>query len=191
MLNTRDRRGVVRSRATFADSAECVLAVFDDAVDQARAAVLAACGESDTWVDAVRTALCALLAFLDRDPNRARFLVVDSFSGGSPMRARRVRLLREFADALETGRPRPPAASGDPPFGTDAVVAAAAAILHARLLEQPVPPLSPLSPSLMAWIVMPYLGVGAARGELAGETSPTSDSRARAAAAGAGSGAAL
>jgi AcrR family transcriptional regulator len=180
MLNTRDR-------ATFADPADLVLAVFDDAVEQARAAMLAACGKSDTWVDAVRAALCALLAFFDRDPNRARLLVVSSFSGESAMRARRVRLLRELADALEAGRPGPPAASADPPFGTDAVVAAAAAILHARLLEEPVPPLSPLSASLMAWIVLPYLGVGAARGELARETSPTGDSQVR----GAGSGAVL
>lgn len=59
-----------------ADPAGFVLAVFDDAVEQARAAMLAACGKSDTWVDAVRAALCALLAFFDRDPNRARFLVV-------------------------------------------------------------------------------------------------------------------
>jgi len=185
MLNTRDR-------ATFVDPADLVLAVVDDAVEQARAVMLAACGKSDTWVDAVRAALCALLAFFDRDPNRARFLVVSSFFSGEPaMRARRVRLLRELADALEAGRPGPPAASADPPFGTDAVVAAAAAILHARLLEEPVPPLSPLSASLMAWIVLPYLGVGAARGELARETSPTGDSQVRAATAGAGSGAVL
>ena len=53
-----------------ADPADFVLAVFDDAVEQARAAMLAACGKSDTWVDAVRAALCALLAFFDRDPRR-------------------------------------------------------------------------------------------------------------------------
>lgn len=35
--------------------------------------------------------------------------------------------MSSLADALEAGRPGPPAASADPPFGTDAVVAAAAA----------------------------------------------------------------
>ncbi len=157
----------------FADRTDCLVAVFDEVVEQARGEMLAAYRRREDWVQAVRGALSQLLAFLDRDANRARFMLVGSLSGEAPIRARRERLRRELAEALDAGRPRLDGTSLEPPFGPDAVVATVAAVLHGRLLQEPVPPLSPLCGSLMAVIVLPYLGVDAARGEVARAAVPS------------------
>jgi AcrR family transcriptional regulator len=153
--------------ALFANRTDCLLAVFDDASEQAERAMLAAYGVADCWIDGVRGALFALLTFLDSSPRLAHFMLVDSLAGGPPMLARRSRRLEEFARALEAERPASGIDSSVPPFGSDAVVGAVAAILHARLSDDPLSRLCDLCGSLMGMIVLPYLGAVAARGELA------------------------
>ncbi len=119
-----------------------------------------------SWIDSVRAALYALLAYLDDSPRLARFMVVESLAGDPPMLARRARLLDDLSRALESRRPASDTEMSAAPFGADAVVAAVAAILHGRLAEDPISRLRDLGGSLMAVIVLPYLGVDAARGEL-------------------------
>jgi AcrR family transcriptional regulator len=153
-------------RASFADRADLLVTVFDEAVEQLRMRLLAAYSGAGSWADGVRGALFELLFFLDAEPNRARFLVVGSLAGDPPMRTRRARLLRELAEGLESQRPAGEPDALEAPFGADAVVGAVAAIVHGRLLEDPVPPLQSLGGSLMAVIVLPYLGAAAARSEL-------------------------
>jgi AcrR family transcriptional regulator len=158
--------------AVFADRTDLLLAVFDEATDRAGSAMIAAYHAGDSWLDGVRAALSALLAFLDRTPGLARFLIVDSLGGELPMRARRGRVLDELARALDADRPASVADSSFAPFGTDAVVSAVAAILHGRLQEDPVPRLRDLGGSLTSVVVLPYLGVSAARAELSPSESP-------------------
>lgn len=152
--------------AVFADRMDCLLDVFDESANTARAAILRAYRNGEDWVDGVRGALVELLDFLDRYPRLAHFMIVRSLAGDAPMLARRARLLSELADALESGSPAPVAGTLPPPFGAEAIVGGVASILHARLLEDPMPSLIELSSSLMGVIVLPYLGVGAARLEL-------------------------
>ena len=153
--------------AAFTDRTDLLLAVFDEAIDRVGAAITAACHHgTDSWTDGVRAAVSALLAFFEENPELARFLLVDSLAGEPPMLARRSRLLEQLAQVLETGRPAAAADSSSAPFGSDAVVRSVAAILHGRLQEDPVPQLQDLSGRLTAVIVLPYLGVNAARGEL-------------------------
>jgi AcrR family transcriptional regulator len=153
--------------AVFADRTDLLVAVFDEATERAGCAMIAAYHAADCWTDGVRAALSALLAFLDCNPGLARFLIVDSLGGEPPMPARRSRVLDELARALDADRPASVADSSLAPFGTDAVVRAVAAILHGRLQEDPVPRLRDLCGSLTGVVVLPYLGVSAARGELA------------------------
>jgi hypothetical protein len=53
-------------------------------------------------------------------------------------------------------------------------VSGAASIIHARLLEDPAPSLLDLSGSLMAVLVLPFVGEGVARSELARSTASAS-----------------
>ena len=146
--------------------AERMLAVFDEGSAQVCAAMTGAYRSADCWVDAIRGALAELLVFLDHRPGLARLLIVDALVGDSAIRARRHELLAELARALEADRPRPAAGSLPAPFGGEAVVGAVASILHGRLMEKPTPSLIDLHGSLMGLIVLPYLDVAAARGEL-------------------------
>jgi AcrR family transcriptional regulator/DNA-binding MarR family transcriptional regulator len=153
--------------AVFADRTDCVLALFDALTDRATTAMAAACSGEQTWVGGVRAALTALLVALDRSPSLARFLIVYSAAGEPPMLTRRVKAIRRLARALDAGRPVELDGSVGAPFGSEAIVGAVASILHSRLLEDPVPSLAGLRGPLMGVIVLPYLGVEAAREELA------------------------
>ena len=150
----------------FADAADCLLAVFDELADDMRAWALAAYQGADTWLDGVRASLVALLGYLDRDEGIASFVVLGSYGGEAPMRTRRCELLGEVAAALDAGRPETADGGLEGRLGGEAVVGAVAAILHGRMLEDPIPKLVSLAPSIMSVIVLPYLGVAGARSEL-------------------------
>jgi AcrR family transcriptional regulator len=161
--------------AVFADRTDCLLALFDDAADRLRARMVAAYGSEGTWVDRVRAALYEMLAFLDHNPSLARFMILGSLTGDPPMLARRARLLGELARGLEVDRPAVGVDSLSAPYGSDALVAAVAAILHGRLREGAMPCLGELGAALMGMLILPYLGVEAARRELSRPAPPMSE----------------
>ena len=152
----------------FADSQDCLLAVFDSSAEDLRSSMLAAHRQARSWVDGVRAALGAVLIFLDEDPGRARFMVVEALAGDPPMRGRRDQVVADMAGELDSRRP--PSSEGaideDLQSHAQAVVGAVAAVIHARLLEEPPPKLSPLAGVLMSVLVLPYLGSVAARDEI-------------------------
>jgi AcrR family transcriptional regulator len=150
----------------FTDLTDCMLATFDMISDRLATELLAAYATQSSWVDGVRAGLLVVLDFLQASPHRARFLLGRSVPADAPMLARRERLLADLARAFDADRPQLPADALPAPFGADAVIAAAASIIDARLLEEPVPALRELTGSLMAVLVMPTLGEHAARLEL-------------------------
>lgn len=150
----------------FADCGELYTRVFDRVSARACRGMLAAYGSEGDWLDSVRAALFELLSFLDGEPGLARFLVVDSLTGDAAMLARRREVLERLAGALGDGAPSLEGASAPGAFGPEAVVHGVASVLSTRLLEQPARPTRELAGSLMATIVIPYLGVAAARAEL-------------------------
>jgi AcrR family transcriptional regulator len=162
--------------ATFADREDCLLALFDDLVERLGTAMLAAYASESSWLDGVRAAMCALLELLDSEPRLARFLILGGVSGDSALVARRRRVLADLARALEADSPAGPSAGEDLPFGSHALVSGAASIVHSRLMEDPVPALMDLSGSLMAVLVLPFVGEGVARRELAVRRDPASAS---------------
>jgi AcrR family transcriptional regulator len=134
-------------------------------------------GHEQGWTEAIRGALYELLSAIDDDPGMARFLLVGSLSGSQALRATRCEALRRLAIALERERPQTGEGALDAPFGGEAVVGAVVSILHARLLEDPVPEMKALCGPLMGVTVLPYLGAGAARGEVARVQSGTGAAR--------------
>jgi AcrR family transcriptional regulator len=150
--------------ASFADRREMLLALFDRIAARVGRKMERAYRSEPVWVDAVRAALCELLALLESRAEVARFLLVDSLQGDAAMLARRERAVGAVARVIEADHPD--SAGSTPPFGAQAVVEAAAAVLHGRLLEEPVPSLRELVGPLMGVLVMPYLDASAAREEL-------------------------
>jgi AcrR family transcriptional regulator len=171
------RAGVSRPRfyAAFAGREDLTVALFDDLGAEIGSALLAAYGMEKEWVDSVRAALRELLTLFDESPQMARFLIVSSLAGGALMLAHRASAAQTLVAALELGSPLVDPVLARPSFGAEALVGTVAAVLHARLLEEPVPPLQGLCGSLMGMIVLSRRGTIDARSELCrAETEPHS-----------------
>ena len=149
----------------FAGSQDILLALFDEISARALAQALERCHGAPTWVDGVRAALLALLRSIEDSPALGRFLLVTPLATDGPLLARRGRLLGDMAAAL--GDAAPGAGGGSSALAADSVVRTVAAVLHARLGEEPVSSLPELCAPLMGVVVLPYLGVEGARAELA------------------------
>ena len=157
----------------FSDREACLLAAFELAVERARKPTLAAYDAEPCWLDAIKAGLAALLRFLEDEPAFGRLLIVYSMSGGEQLLRRRVEVLGALADVVDRGRQ---AASADrsPPAAVtgEGVVGAVIAVLQNRLLNSEQGPVFELFGSLVSIIVLPYLGVGVARRELARPAPP-------------------
>ncbi len=158
--------------ALFGDLDALLAALFDRIVARVGRTMSRAYESEAVWVDAIRAALSELLAFLDGRPQLARFLIVESLRGDAALLARRERAVGALAAVIEADRPGTPRAA--PPFGAEAVVGAAASVIHGRLLEEPVPSLRELTGALMGVLVMPYLDAAAVREELSRPLPPAS-----------------
>jgi AcrR family transcriptional regulator len=157
----------------FSDREACLLAAFELAVRRAYEPILGAYRAEVRWLDAIKAGLAALLRFLEDEPALGRLLIVYSMSGGEQLLRRRVELLGTLADVVDRGRQEVPADRQQPAdvIG-EGVVGAVIAVLGNRLLNSEQGPVIELFGSLVSIIVLPYLGVGVARRELACPTPP-------------------
>jgi len=150
----------------FADREDCFLAAFEQTLEQGASRIRAAHAEQTSWRDAIRAGLATLLTLLDEEPGRARLCIVEAQAAGPKVLERRSQTFAELASAIDQGR-EAPRASGDPPQVTaEGLVGAVFAVIHARILEPERGSLIELLGPLMSMIVLPYLGVRAAAGEL-------------------------
>jgi AcrR family transcriptional regulator len=150
----------------FEDRDDCFLAALRDALAMAAARVVPAYETQFKWVDRVRAGLAALLCFLDEEPTIGRLLVCESLSGGRAVSAQRNEVLARLAAVVEQGRRESRDAARLPQLTGEGTVGAVLAILHRHLESEQSDPLASLANHLMAMIVLPYLGVAAARREL-------------------------
>ncbi len=182
-----ERAGVSRRTfyEIFEDREDCFLAAFDDAIARASRAVLDAYNPDTNWVERVRSALTALLALLENDPDTGWLLLVASLGGGNRALERRQRVLAQIVAVIDEGREQACNDNGLPPLTAEGVVGGVLSVLHSRLLDSPSPPtirdpggrdhegdrsvpergLIELTGPLMGMIVLPYLGASAARRE--------------------------
>jgi AcrR family transcriptional regulator len=149
----------------FSSREECLIAVLEDVValiaqDVARAGV-----EGLPWRERLRTGLWAILAFLDREPALAWVCVIEALRGGPEVLRRREELLAGLAAVVDEGRTEGARGEQCTPLTAEGVVGAAFTIVYARLLRGERKPLTGLLGELMGMIVLPYMGVAAARRE--------------------------
>ncbi len=138
-----------------------------EATERALALVLqraaAAYDRSGCWETRVRGALLALLDLFDEQPELARLCVVNAGSTDPAVRALRERTRAVLARRIDDGRNN--ARRQPPPHAAHAVLAGTIGAIRARLLEPGPPAMSELLDPLMSFIVLPYRGAAAARGE--------------------------
>jgi len=117
----------------------------------------------------VRTGLVALLAFFDDEPQLGRLLVAEAPLAGVAALERRQRLFGVLAALLDEGDARASdELTSSRALTAELVVGGVFSVIHARLLERDGSPLVELAPSLMSFIVTPYLGRSGAGAELSG-----------------------
>jgi AcrR family transcriptional regulator len=157
----------------FDDREDCFLAAFEQTLSDLRGLVTVAYQEQSGWRKGVRAGLASLLGFMDEEPSLARLCMVDALLAGPAVTERRVEVLDELAAAIERGRTAPRRGYDPPDLTAEGVVGAIFAVLHMRLIdERPQGPFTDLAPALTSMIVLPYLGEGAAREELAAPAPP-------------------
>ena len=178
----------------FTDREDCFLTAFDDGSARASHYVLDSYDPKAKWVERVRSALTALLSFLDAEHGMGQLLVVGSLGAGHHALERRRRGIAQIIAFVDEGRAESKAGEALPPLTAEGIVGGVLSVLHARLLDPTPPPATHASPaggskedspacppqrrvlepelieltgSLMSMIVLPYLGPAAARRELA------------------------
>jgi AcrR family transcriptional regulator len=151
----------------FADREECFLAAFDEGVARASRYVLDVYDPNASWAERIRTALTALLWFLDSERGMGQLLVVGSLGAGHCALQRRRRGIAQIIAIVEQGRTESKSGSELPPLTAEGIVGGVLSVLHARLVDDSREPLLELAGPLTSMIVLPYLGPAAARKELA------------------------
>ncbi|HEY2768374.1 MAG TPA: helix-turn-helix domain-containing protein [Solirubrobacteraceae bacterium] len=127
--------------------------------------MLAAYERPGRWREKLRAALMTLLTLFDREPQLARFLVVETLAAGPRVLRRRQQVLTGIITAID----RDAIGENDKvfsPLSAEAFVGAVASVIHGRLLDVDPVPLTNLVNPLMSTAVLPYLGLAAARREL-------------------------
>jgi AcrR family transcriptional regulator/DNA-binding MarR family transcriptional regulator len=162
-----ERSGV--SRRTFyeyfADREDCFIAAFEQALAHALARVKPAY-EAGSWCERIRAAVIAFLTFLDEEPAVGRVLVAESLVSGPRALARRNETIAALIRILEQGRGESKTAAELSALTGEGAIGGALAILQTRLLATDREPLLGLANQLTSMLVLPYLGVSAARREL-------------------------
>ena len=156
----------------FDDRDDCLMATLNDALAQVRGRVAFAYARGGRWHERLLNGLLAFLCALDGDPVLARLLIVESLSAGRWALERREHVVQSLTDAVDEGGQHGTVALKPTRLTAEGVVGAGLSILHGRLLVDGGgrgdrgESLLALTNSLMAMIVLPYLGTAAARREL-------------------------
>jgi AcrR family transcriptional regulator len=163
-----ERAGVSRRTfyELFNDREECFLAAFEDGLARASRYVLHAYDPTARWADRVRTSLFAALSFLDAERGVGQLLIVGSLGAGAEALERRRYVLAQITDVIDEARTEEKVGSGLPSLTAEGVLGGVLSVIHARLLDTRSVRLVELTGPLMSMIVMPYLGLDAARREL-------------------------
>lgn len=150
----------------FEGKEDCFLTVHDEVGAEFCERVLAAHDGPATWHDRVWAAGWAAMRFLEEDPIRARFLVVEVNGAGNGAQARRDRILQRLADILDGGRGELEKPESVSRCTAEIVAGAIYGTVLGRIEEGFLERGQDFLPELVYMAVMPYLGSRAAEDEL-------------------------
>jgi AcrR family transcriptional regulator len=150
----------------FAGKEDCFLGVHDELAAELCERVESAHAGASSWHDSVWAAGWAAMRFLQEDPLRARFLIVEVNGAGNGAQVRRDRFLQRIADILDGGRDeleKPDAVSRcTAEIVAGAIYGTVASKIEVGCLERGEDFLA----ELVYMAVLPYLGSRAAEDEL-------------------------
>ncbi len=168
------RAGVSESAfyEVFDSAEECLSAAFEEGLARLSAVVEAAAGREQRWLDRVRAGLVALLGFLDDEPGWGRLLVFEAPLDGAVALRCKQRVLGVLTVLMDDGSPQAIAElTCEPELTAELVIGGVFSVIRTRMLKGDGGALVELAPSLMSFIVVPYLGEAAANAELTGRST--------------------
>jgi AcrR family transcriptional regulator len=161
-----ERAGV--SRPTFyehfANKEACFLTAFDGTAARLRDRIGTAAEKGGNSLrDRLRFGLETLLHFTATEPDAARTLIVEARAGSVEVVMRRDDLLDHFAACLDAQvRELLPDAPSHSPVTAAGIVGGVESLLYARLNKGETDDLDALLPSMMYFLVLPFVGQAAA-----------------------------
>ena len=150
----------------FEDREDCFLAALDNAIGRLAKTVIPAYEQKGTWQTKIRSALTALLEYLDREPGTGRLVIVETLGAGHNALEHRRRGIAQILTIVDQGRNESKNGASAPPLTAEGVVGGVLSVLHARLTQPDPGNLIELVNPLTSMIVLPYQGAAAARKEI-------------------------
>jgi hypothetical protein len=148
-------------------------AAFEEALLRLSEAVGRVAGRERSWLARLRAGLVAVLGFFDDEPGSGRLLLCEEAAADRAVALRcEQRVLGVLAGLLEGAPARSEAPASCSALLAELIAGGVFGVIRARLLEGEGVPLVELAPSLMAFMVAPYLGQAAASVELEGRPAP-------------------
>lgn len=152
----------------FANVEECLAAVLEDVLQHAEQELANERLDRLPWLERMRLGLWWILCLVDSEPGLAKACFVHSLHGGPAVSAQRERIFALLTEAVGEGRSENARAGALTPLTAEGLVGASFSIVQARLARGGDGSLRDLHGELLAMIVLPYLGAGAARRAQAG-----------------------
>jgi AcrR family transcriptional regulator len=159
------RAGVSRKTfyELFGGKDDCFCATYGVLVDRLLTTTFSAYGSQNEWVDRLRAALTELLGTLAREPDTARLCFSEVIAAGGATQERREQAIKVFADLFD--------APGVPDGALGETLRAGRVSELGETLRREIAAgrteqLPTLVPELMCAMVLPFLGMDAARREL-------------------------
>jgi len=145
---------------------------FAEGLDRLSETVLQAARREELWLERIRAGLVALLGFLDEEPQWAGLLILEAPLAGVAVIECTKRVQEALGEVLNEARAEvvvgpelmPPSA-----LIAELLVGGVHSVIRSRMLKGQGRALVQLAPSLMRFIVEPFLGRGAAKADLAGK----------------------
>ncbi len=159
------RAGVARVTfyENFKNREDCLLACFDAALEETRRRTAAAAAVERDWPAKVRAEIAAFLEYVIEEPALARTCLIESLAAGPAAMQRYEGALQSYAPSLRRGRELA-AGLADLP-GTlleDSLIGGIVWMVHQRLLRGEVDAILGLLPTMVEFVLAPYLGAESA-----------------------------
>jgi AcrR family transcriptional regulator len=154
----------------FRDKEDVFLATYDDASGRIAGALRAAAAQEGEQVDRVRAGLRALLDTVAAEPAVASLCLVEVLAAGPEALERRDALMGELVALVNDSVARElPAARRPAPLIAETLVGGIHDVLASRVMSGRAAEVPGLLPDLMFALLLPYVGMKAARAQLTRE----------------------
>jgi AcrR family transcriptional regulator len=144
----------------FARKADCLLAAFDQALEDLLVALAGACSAEPQWPQSVVAAVGAAVAFASASPAEASLLTAGALEPELAARARGAS--QKLAKMLGGARPASDGEGPLPPITEELLIGGAGSVIAAHLAAEDRAPLADLATQMAQLILTPYLGAAEA-----------------------------